>query len=215
MNESKARQLLVKYGRLVYESGFVAGTDGNLSMRLKDGSILITPAGRAKGFMAEDEMVEVNLNGKIVSQKGRPSSELLMHLAVYKKRLDINACCHAHPPYATAFSVLGRPLRAGVLPEVILSVGAIPLTEYAPPGTEAVPKALEKYIENNQAFILKNHGVLTVGADMEEAYNRMETVEHYSKIIYIAETRGKLNILDNEEIRRLEGIRRAKLREKE
>jgi L-fuculose-phosphate aldolase len=215
MFEAEARKLLVKYGRLIYENGLIAGTDGNLSIRLDDGSILITPAGKAKGYMAEDDMVLVTGDGQILSQKGRPSSELLMHLAVYKRRIDINACCHAHPPFATAFSAIGRRLPGGVLPEVIISIGDIPLTDYAPPGTDAVPEALEQYLEKNQAFILKNHGVLTIGRDMIEAYNRMETVEHYAKIIYIAETRGKLNILDNEEIRRLDEIRRAKMRDEE
>ncbi len=139
---------------------------------------------------------------------------LLMHLAVYKARPDILACCHAHPPYATAFSIIGRPLPSNILPEVIVTIGEIPLTEYAPPGTEAVPKALEKHLGNHQAFLLRNHGVLTIGKSLEEAFCRMETVEHYAKIVYIAESRGKLNILDHDEILRLEEIRRELMRDK-
>ncbi|SYZ72619.1 Class II aldolase/adducin-like protein [Candidatus Zixiibacteriota bacterium] len=215
MKESEARQLLVKYGRRIYEKGFIAGTDGNLSVRLKSGAIVVTPAGRAKGFLAGQDMVVVDREGKITSSSGRPSSELLMHLAVYRNRPEITACCHAHPPFATAFSITGRKVPEGILPEVIVSVGKISLIAYAPPGTEMVPKALEKYIKTSQAFILRNHGVLTIGRNMEEAYDRMETVEHYIKIIYIAETKGKLNFLDKNEIRRLEKIRTAKLRETE
>ncbi|MDD3733053.1 MAG: class II aldolase/adducin family protein, partial [candidate division Zixibacteria bacterium] len=116
----------------------------------------------------------------------QPSSEIAMHLFTYQQRPDIGACIHAHPPYATAFAVAGVKLESDILPEVVVFVGDIPLTAYAPPGTEAVPKALAPYIEKNSAFLLSNHGLLTIGRTLAEAYNRHETVEQYARIIHLA-----------------------------
>lgn len=203
---SEKEQLII-YGRLLYENRFIAGAGGNLSLRLPDNDILITPSGMRKGFMEEDDLVTVGLDGTKISGPRKPSSEMLMHLFVYQSRPEIFACCHAHPPFATAFSVIGRQLPADILPEVVLAVGDIPLTEYAPPGTKAIPEAIRPFIAGNQAFLLRNHGVLTIGRTMEEAYNRMETVEHYAQILYISEKAGSPNFLDPEEMRRLAKIR--------
>jgi L-fuculose-phosphate aldolase len=203
------KQEIVRFGHLLYQKGFIAGSDGNLSIRLNDGNILITPSGLPKGFLDEDNMVVIDPKGKPILGSQKPSSEYLMHLYVYQKRPDIKACCHAHPPYSTAFSVVERVLPANILPEVVLFVGNIPLTEYGSPGTLEVPKTLEKYIAGNDAFMLRNHGILTIGRTLAEAYYRMETVEHYSKIIYIAESAGKLNFLDIDEVKRLEKMRES------
>jgi len=208
MKNDEQRNLIVEFGRRLYQNGFVPGTDGNLSVRVDD-NILITPSGAAKGYMTPADPVLIDPDGNLLDGHKKPSSETLMHLYVYKNRPDIGACCHAHPPYATAFSIIGRPLPSDVLPEVILSLGDIPLTEYAPPGTEAVPASLEKFIDGHAAFILRNHGVLTIGTDMEEAYNRMETVEHFAKIFYIAQGAGDINHLDKSETERLRKIAEA------
>jgi len=200
-------QQIVRFGRLLYENRFIAGSEGNLSIRLSDGNILITPSGVGKGFLCEEDLVIVDSEGRQMSGQGRASSELLMHLYVYNMRPEIKACCHAHPPYTTAFSVAKKVLPSNILPEIILSVGDIPLTEYASPGTAEVPHALEKYILEHTAFVLRSHGALTIGRTAEEAYNRMEIVEHYAKIIYIAENAGKLNSLDAGEVKRLLRIR--------
>ncbi len=202
-------QQIIKYGRLLYEKGFLAGTDGNLSSRLPDGNILITQSGVAKGFLHKDELVIVNLEGRKIAGEGRASSELQMHLFVYRERPDIKACCHAHPPYATAFSIAGKVLPSDILPEVILTVGEIPMTAYAAPGTLEVPDSLKDYILGHNAFLLRNHGVLTIGRTSEQAYHRMEIVEHYAKIIYIAENAGNLSFLDIKEVERLRKIRES------
>lgn len=207
------RKLIVKIGRLLCENGLVAGTDGNLSILTEDKKLLITPSGVAKGRLHENDLILVNAEGTILSGDKQPSSELLMHLFVYKKRPDIMACCHAHPPYATAFSIVGKELPPDILPEVILSVGQIPLADYATPGTEAVPKSLEKHIDGHCAFMLRNHGVLTIGLSLEEAYNRMEIVEHFARIIYIAEKVGRLNHLDKDEVKGLKKTRDTKSQE--
>jgi L-fuculose-phosphate aldolase len=207
MSRFSEKEQLIIYGRLLYENRFVAGADGNLSVRLPDNNILMTPSGMRKGFLEEEDLVTVGPDGTKISGRWKPSSEMLMHLFVYRSRPEIFACCHAHPPFATAFSVIGRQMPANLLPEIVLAVGDIPLTEYAPPGTKAVPEAIRPFIGNNQAFLLRNHGVLTIGRNMEEAYNRMEYVEHYARILYISEKAGSSNFLDPEEMRRLAKIR--------
>jgi L-fuculose-phosphate aldolase len=213
--DANERKLIVEYGRRLYEKGLVAGTDGNLSVRLDRDRLLITPSGAAKGSLRDDDLVLVDINGKKLSGKGVPSSEILMHLHVYHLRPDIKACCHAHPSYATAFSIIGTELPPNVLPESIIMVGKIALTEYAPPGTQAVPTVLDRFVKNHDAFLLRNHGVLTIGRTMEEAYRRMEIVEHLAKIVYIAKNSGKLNLLDPAEVSRLEKIREAYLQGRE
>lgn len=207
MPYSKEIEQVIEIGRRLYAKGFIAGVDGNLSIRLNSREILITATGVSKGFLEPEDLVVVDYTGKTVSGDRQPSSEMKMHLAVYNGRDNIHACCHAHPPYATAFSVVEKILPPNILPEVILTLGQIPLVEYAPPGTAAVPRALEKHLKEHDGFILTNHGVLTLGRNLFEAFYRMETVEHYAKIIYIAEQSGKLNFLDLDEVRRLEKLR--------
>lgn len=207
MNLNQARKLIVKTGRLLYEKGFIAGYDGNLSIRLNKKNILITPSMRAKGFLKESELVRIDYDGNKLSAGGKPSSEMSMHLVVYRNRPEVNACCHAHPPYATAFAAAGKKLPENILPEVVIMAGKIPLVEYIPTGLPAKWKKFRKYISGHNAFLLANHGVLTLGRTIEEAYFRMETVEHFARITYIAQNMDKLNPLDSDEVRRLEKIR--------
>jgi L-fuculose-phosphate aldolase len=197
---------LVEFGRRLHDFGFIAGYDGNLSVRDKNGHIHITPAGAAKGFLSEADIVTVDGSGKVLSGSKSPSSELAMHLIIYRLRPEIAACCHAHPPYSTAFAAIGRVPAENILPEVIAFVGKIQLVEYLPTGLPEKWERFEKYVGDNHAFLLANHGLLTIGRTMEEAYFRLETVEHYSKIIYIAERMGPVRQLDPKEIERLKEI---------
>ncbi len=202
---------LVQIGQRLYARGFIAGTDGNISVRLDQDRILVTPSGLNKGRLAPDELVVVDLAGKKLQGHLSPSTEIAMHLYVLRERPDIMACVHAHPPYATAFAVSGKRLPDNVLPEVIISVGDIPLTDYAPPGTEAVPQAIAPYVVSCNAFLLRNHGLLTVGRSLEEAYNRLETVEHYAQILHLAHQLGNVNHIPQDDYKRLEDIRRSLL----
>lgn len=211
--QKSAQKQIIEIGRRLYQNGFISAYDGNLSIRLNKTKILITPSGKAKGFLSDDDPVTVDQNGNIIKGAGKPSSEILMHLFVYKHRNDINACCHAHPPYATALSAVGEGPPNNLLPESILTAGEIVLTDYAAPGTEAVGQSLAGKIADHEAFILKNHGVLTIGRNLEEAYFRMETVEHLAKIFYIAKNSGKLDFLAENEVRRLKDIRSKSLQE--
>jgi len=198
---------IVEFGRLLYNQKLVSGTDGNLSVRLDDDRILITPSGVAKGRLSAENIVTVDINGKKLQGSLNPSSEIAMHTFVFQNRDDINACVHSHAPYATSFAVAGIEITEDILPEVVLFIGGIPLTEYAPPGTDAVPKSLEPHIEKNNAFLLRNHGLLTIGKSIEEAYNRHEIVEHYAHIIHLARQLGNVNSIPSDDFKRLEKMR--------
>jgi len=201
------KRAVVEIGKRLSQRGLVSGTDGNISVRLDDDRILITPAGMAKGQLSPDDMVVVDINGKKLAGNAEPSSEMRMHLFAYQNRSDVGACVHAHPPYSTAFAVAGIEPAEDILPEVVVFVGKIALTDYAPPGTDEVPKALAPHIQDHSAFLLRNHGLLTLGHDLEEAYNRHETVEHYLQVVHLAHQLGKLNRLPGDDFQRLESIR--------
>ncbi len=198
---------IVFFGKRLYARGLIAGGDGNISARIDSDRIMITPSGVCKGFLSPDDLVIINGQGRHVSGRNKASSESAMHLHIYQKRSDVTVCVHAHPPYATAFAVAGIPLAEKVLPEVVVFVGDIPLADYAPPGTELVARSLDKYIADHNAFLLKNHGLVTVGQTFEEAYNRLETVEHFARILFLARQLGNVDHLDGEEIARLDKIR--------
>lgn len=198
---------IITAGRLLSDRQILAGSGGNLSIRLNHERILITRSGAVKGRMDEHDIVEVDPAGRKTGGKGEPTSEMLMHLFVYRERPDIMACVHAHPPYATAFAVAGVPLSADVLPEVVVYVGEIPLTPYAAPGTDEVPNSLAPYIERHNAFLLANHGLLTIGKTMEEALNRHETVEQFARIMTVARQLGPVNHIPSEDMKRLTAAR--------
>ncbi len=200
---------IIQVGRQLYARGLLAGSDGNISVRLDGGNIAITGAGIPKGRLTKDDLVSVNDSGQKLDGRRNPSSEMLMHLFAFRSRPDIQACVHAHPPFATAFAVAGKALQPDVLPEVVLFVGEIPLTDYAPPGTEAVPCALSPFIATHNAFLLRNHGLLTLGRTLEEAYERMETVEHLAHILYLATQLGRVEKIPPADFERLEKLRQS------
>jgi L-fuculose-phosphate aldolase len=203
--EIKSR--IVETGQRLAERSMVAGSDGNISARLDMTQFVITPTGVPKGRMRREDLILVDMDGRVLEGNRGPSSEIAMHLFVYRQRPDITACVHSHPLYATAFAVAGVRLEPDILPEIVLLVGDIPLTEYAPPGTEAVPESLAPYIEKNNAFLLSNHGLLTIGRTLEEAYNRHETVEQYARILFLARQLGDIRHIPAEDFARLEQLR--------
>ena len=201
------RKEIVDYGKRLYQRGLLAGSDGNISVRLDDDRIMVTPSGRPKGLLLPDDMVIVDINGKHLQGTRKASSEAKMHLFVYQNRPDIQSCVHSHAPYSTSFAVAGIALGEDILPEVVLFVGGVPLTDYAPPGTDEVPRSLEPHIESNNAFLLRNHGLLTIGRSLEEAYNRHETVEHCARIVHLARQLGNVDSIPSEDFKRLEKMR--------
>ncbi len=187
----------------MYQRGYVAANDGNISVRTSDNHVVITPTGVSKGFMDVESMVTVTMDGRRISDGPGASSELGMHLAVYREREDVHAIVHAHPIHATAFGIAGIPLTQAILPEVIISVGAIPLIEYGTPGTDELCRPLIPHLKQHDAFLLQNHGALTLGPDLTTAYFRMETLEHFAQIAFKAFLLGKIHTLSDSDIGKL------------
>ena len=205
--EDAFRADIVEVGRRMYARGYVASNDGNISIRLDDSTILTTPKSVSKGFMTADMMVVVDLDGKKIRGTRDASSELLMHLEVYKNRPDVRAVVHAHPPTATGFAVAGIPLDRAVLAEVVTTLGSIPIAEYGTPSTPELPAAVRKYIKAYDGLLLANHGALTIGPDVFAAYYKMETIEHFAKISLVARLLGREHLISREEVERLQGLR--------
>lgn len=199
---------IVEAGRRVYDRGYVASNDGNISARIDEKRVVITPTGISKGFMSPDDLVIVDYEGSVLEGKKKPSSEVYMHLRIYKERLDVNSVCHAHPPIATGFAVAGIPLTQCILPEVIISLGGVPLAEYGTPGTDEFYKPILKYLKDYDAFLLENHGALTIGKDVMNAYHKMETLEHFAHIAFVATQLGNVNTLKGENVQKLVDLRK-------
>jgi len=208
-SEPTLRADIVEVGRRMYARGYTASNDGNISVRLGPDRLLMTPKSVCKGFMTPDMMCITDLEGRKLQGDRDPSSEMLMHLEVYRQRPDVQAVVHAHPPTATGFAVAGIPLDRAVLAEVLTTLGSIPIAEYATPSTKELPLAVRKYIKAYDGMLLANHGALTVGGDLYGAYYKMETIEHFAKISLVARLLGRENLLSREEVTRLQELRGA------
>lgn len=208
--DSDAKKMIVEIGRRMYMKNFVAANDGNISCKVDDETIWTTPTGVSKGFMLEDEMVKMRLDGKIINQgKRAPSSEVKMHLRIYNERKDVMAVCHAHPPISTSFAIAGMALNQAIYPEAIVNLGIVPCVHYEKPGSQRIPDSIAPYVRDYNALLLANHGVVTWGTSLMEAWYRMEATEHYAMIImYSINVIGKANVLSNEQINELIQIRK-------
>lgn len=203
MNSIKGAKIdICEVGKRLYSRNFVASSDGNISVRISDERFLITPTGVSKGFMTPNDIVVISRDG---SSAGRrlPSSEYKMHLKIYESRGDSNAVVHAHPPFSTAFSVAGISMDKLILPEIAISVGFIPLVKYENPSSEELANAVGKASKVYDAMLLENHGVVTIGSDVLDAYYKMEQVEHSFKIYLIAKLLGKVNEVPVDKIEEL------------
>jgi L-fuculose-phosphate aldolase len=209
-SEYQTKLDIVEIGRRIYQQGYAASNDGNISVRISDTEILTTPTGLAKGFMTSDQIIKCDLQGnKIAGDPNlRPSSEVKMHLAVYAERPDVRAVVHAHPPVATGFAVAGIPLEKCVLPEIILTIGSIPLARYGTPSTEEIPNSIRDLIKQCDAVLLANHGALTVGKDAFNAYYKMESMEHFAKISLVARQLGGERVLSPSQVDKLMEVRK-------
>jgi L-fuculose-phosphate aldolase len=207
MSEQALREGIVEVGRRLYARGYTASNDGNISVRLDRGRLLMTPKSVCKGFMSPDMMCITDLDGRKLAGERDPSSEMQMHLEVYRQRPDANAVVHAHPPTATGFAVAGIPLDRAVLAEVVTTLGSVPIAEYATPSTKELPEAVRKYVKAHDGMLLANHGALTLGADLFAAYYKMETIEHFAKISLVARLLGGERLLSRQEVDRLQGLR--------
>lgn len=185
------RSELVEICHKVYSKGFVSAYDGNLSVRIDDHKILITPSGKCKGDIEEDDLLEIDINGNLLNGTGKISTEAKIHLTAYQKRNDVRAVIHCHPVYATAFAIIGEGLMRPVFPEVILSLGKVPLCKYGTPSTDELPNSMLPYIDFVWALLLENHGAVTFGKCIKGAYYRMEKLEWAAHTISVARTIGR------------------------
>lgn len=200
------RQQIINVCKKLSQQGFVQSTAGNISARTKNNTILITPSGWHKGDLEVHHLVEIDLQGKHISGDAKPSSESRMHITVYQARPDINAVIHAHPPFCTTWAACGKPLPSPNLPEVIGTLGEIAFIEYATPGSTLLSNALTPYLSGHTAFLLCNHGALTIGQNVEAAMHHMQTFELFSQVALQAKSLGALNPLPNHEIEYIKEI---------
>ena len=208
----KIKEEICDIGRRVYDRGFVAANDGNISVRVGPNEFFTTPTGVSKGYMTPDMICHVDGEGKLLEPccggKYKPSSEFKMHLRVYRERPDVNAVVHAHPPIATAFTVANIPMDQYILPEAILTIGDVPTCEYGTPSTEEIPDSIEPYLQQHDAFLLKNHGALTVGNTLLKACFTMEEVEFNARICYYARQLGGVDEIPCDQLEKLMELRK-------
>jgi L-fuculose-phosphate aldolase len=210
VNEAELRQKIVDAGKRLHARFFVASNDGNISARLAEDRFLITPTTINKGDLTPEHLLVVDAQGKVLSGTMRPTSELKMHLAVYRQRPDVGAVVHAHPPAATGFAACGIRLDQDViLPEVVFNLGRIGFAEYGTPTTEEIPKAIEKEIARCEALLLANHGAITVAEEVLTAYYRMEVLEMYARVRLVTRLLGEPKALNEAQVRELEKVREA------
>jgi len=194
-NERAMREEICEIGRRIWQREYVAANDGNISVRLNDREILATPTGVSKGFLTPDMLVVIDREGNKLRGTMKPSTELKMHRAFYDARPDVRSVCHAHPVTATGFAVAGIPLDRCTLPEVVIGLGAVPLAKYGVPGTDELTQdIMENYVHDYDAFLLANHGIVTIGHTLMSAYYKMETTEHFAKISLVARQLGNENV---------------------
>jgi len=205
--EQRHREEIVRFGKLLHQTGLVAATDGNLSVRLDDGNILCTPTLMSKGLMEVDDLVIVNPHGQKLRGTRNVSSEIAMHLLIYHRRPDVGAVVHAHPPTATGFAAAGMALDRALCAELIVTLGSVPLASYETPGTPELAEALAPLVVDHDAVLMANHGVVTCGVDLLNAYMNMETVEHFAKIALVTHLLGKQQPLSEQHVDKLRAIR--------
>lgn len=208
LSDFEAKKMICEIGRRVYAKGFVAANDGNITIKTGPNAIWATPTGVSKGFMTPDMLVKVDLTGKVLAGKLKPSSEIKMHLRVYKENPDVSAVVHAHPQAATAYAIAGIGLDQAYSPEGVILLGNVPVASYATPGTQEVPDSIAPFCKDYNAVLLANHGALTWGKDITEAYFRMESLEHYAlTLIYTKKITDQIQELTCEQLSELINIR--------
>lgn len=208
--ELQLKQQICDIGKRIYDRNMAAANDGNISVKLNENEWLCTPTGVSKGFMTPDFICKVDASGNVVEFNGnyRPSSEIKMHMRVYEKRPDVTAVVHAHPAYATSFAIAGIPLTQPIMPEAVIYLGCVPIAEYGLPSTMEIPDSLEKYLAHYDAVLLENHGALTWGSDLVNAYHKMESLEFYAELLYRAKMLGGPKEFDKKEVVRLYELRK-------
>jgi L-fuculose-phosphate aldolase len=202
-SERHHRREMVLFGQMLHQRGYVAATDGNLSIRLDERRIMVTPTGMSKSMLRAADMVVVDLEGRWLAGKRHVSSELGMHLLIYNLRPDVQGIVHAHPPTATGFAAAGLPLNQPLVCEVVIGLGSIPLAKYGTPGTPELADALAPLVPQYDAILMSNHGVVAYADTLHHAYMKMETVEHFAQIALVTHLLGRQQPLEGEDLEKL------------
>ena len=209
VSEYEIKKQICEIGKRIYDRGMVAANDGNISVKISDNEFLCTPTGVSKGFMTPDYICKVDAEGNVIqANKGfKPSSEIKMHMRVYKERPDVQSVVHAHPMYATAFAIAGIPLTQPIMPEAVIALGCVPIAEYGTPSTVEIPDAISKYLQHFDALLLENHGALAYSDNLLAAYHKMESLEFYAQLLFLSKQLGGPKELSNSQVERLYEIR--------
>jgi L-fuculose-phosphate aldolase len=209
LSDREARRAILDVGRRMYEKNFVAANDGNISLRVSGDAVWATPTGVSKGFMKEKDLVKMKLDGSILKAGFlKPSSEIKMHLRVYNENPGVGGVTHAHPPVCTSFAIAGLGLDSAIYPEALVTLGVVPCVHYETPGSQGIPDSIAPYCRSHNAVLLSNHGALSWGKDLTEAWYRLESMENYALIlIYTGKLIGKANVLSRSQVDELMKIR--------
>jgi L-fuculose-phosphate aldolase len=206
-SEGQSRRAIVTIGQMLHQRGFIAACDGNLSVRLDRNRVLVTPTAMSKGMMRASDLLIVDMNGRKLKGRREVTSEIGMHLLIYRMRSDVSGIVHAHPRTATGFAAAGMALDQPLVCEVVIGLGQIPLAPYGTPGTPELARTLEPLVPQYDAILMANHGVVTYGADLHSAYMKMETVEHFAQIALVTHVLGRQELLEAAELRKLVAAR--------
>ena len=202
--EARLRTAICRIGKLSYDRNYIVGADGNISARMADGTILITPTGAMKGFLEPHQVAHVDMTGRAIDDGPKPSSEVGIHLVSYQERPDVRAICHAHPPHAVAMTIAGVDLQMPVIPEIIVTIGGIPTAPFGTPGTSELPETIRDLVRCSDVMMMQNHGSVTLGANLMDAYKKLDMLEHTAKILWLAHVaRGGLEPLPEEDVRKM------------
>ena len=202
--ETRLRVAICRIGKLSYDRSYIVGADGNISARMRDGTILITPTGAMKGFLDPHQVAHVDIEGKTLDNGPRPSSEVGIHLISYRQRADIQAICHAHPPHAVALTIAGIDLQTPVIPEIIVTIGGIPTAPFGTPGTEELAETIKDLVRCSDVMMMQNHGSVTLGTNLMDAYKKLDMLEHTAKILWLAHVaKGGLDPLPKEAVEKM------------
>jgi len=213
LTEERLKEKIVEISKRLYQRGLVAGAGGNVSVRIPNSSyILATPSGVCKGYLNPSDIIKLDLNGKVIEGRLKPTSETPMHTEIYKVREDVKAVVHAHPPFCTGFACARIPLDSPILPEVIVMIGEVAMVDYATPGTKELAMKVAEAAKNHDALLLANHGTITLGASLEQAYQRTEILEEYAKILLISTLLGGPKPLSSEEAKKIRELDAQKYR---
>ncbi len=205
--EARLRNAICEIGRLCYARNYIVGADGNISAQLADKTVLITPAGAMKGFLAPEQLAHVDLSGRTVDQGPKASTEVGIHMVSYHERPDIRAVLHCHPPHAVALTLAGIDMQIPVIPEIIVTIGGIPTAPFGTPGTDELPESIRNIVRCSDTVVMQNHGSVTLGTNLLDAYKKLDMLEHTARILWIANCIGTVKPLDPEAVQKLLGTR--------